>query len=112
MNDPVTSEDGRKANKRARYSTPPEDSSVNKSGEQSQLSVEDFLREFPGYSESMSRRLVSCPFGTGQTLMALKAAGFQMTEEDPLVHAVIDVGDGNAVAFYVNILPGYALLVL
>lgn len=90
----------REANKRPRYSTTPGDRSVSESGDESQLSVEDFLREFPGYSESMGRFLMSCPFETGKNLMALKASGFKMTEEDPLVHAVIDVGDGNAVAFY------------
>ena len=48
----------------------------------------------------MGRTLVNCPYGTGQKLLDLKAAGFTMSEEDPLVHALIDVNDANAVAFY------------
>ena len=82
---------------RTRYSTTPED---RLSESESELSVDDFRREFPGYSESLSRRLLSCPFRTGQNLIQLKASGFKISEEDPLIHAVIDVGDANAVAFY------------
>ena len=32
--------------------------------------------------------------------MQLKASGFEISEEDPLIHAVINVDDANAVAFY------------
>ena len=46
----------------------------------------------------MSRCLLRCPFGTAQKLMQLKASGFEISEEDPLIHAVIKVGDANAVA--------------
>jgi hypothetical protein len=90
------------SNKRMRYSTSPEDISVSEISENEirQISVELFLSEFPGYSESMARSLVNCPFETGLSLLRLKKSGFKMSEEDPLVHAVIDVGDGNAVAFY------------
>ena len=103
-----------KVSKRPRYSTSPEYNSHSENGDeggcdgrdgrdeqqQRQLSLEEFLREFPQYPEFMARCLVSCPFGTGQKLMALKASGYEIAEEDPLVHAVIDVRDANAVAYY------------
>eukprot|EP01031_Cornospumella_fuschlensis_P025712 gene25712-31051_t len=90
------------ASKVPHYSTSPEDRSLSESedDEQSELTLEEFLIEFPGYSEPMGRCLVRCPFKTGQKLMELKASGFKMSEEDPLVHVIIDVGNADAVAFY------------
>jgi hypothetical protein len=87
------------ANKRPRYSTTPEDRESDTEAS-NELSVEDFLEQFPGYPRNMANTLMKCPFRTGPMLMKLKAGGFTMTEEDPLVHAIIDVGDANAVAFY------------
>jgi hypothetical protein len=87
------------ANKRPRYTTTPEDTESDREG-YSELSVEYFMGEFPEYPLNMANILVKCPFGTGQKLLDLKSSGFEMTEEDPLVHAIVDVGDANAVAFY------------
>ena len=76
------------------------------------LSVKAFMQEFPGYPHSISELLVNCPFGTGAALVKLKCDGFVITEEDPLIHAVIDCNNDDSVRNYnggnfaVN--PGFA----
>ena len=70
------------------------------------------MQEFPEYPYSISELLVNCPFGTGAALVKLKSYGFVITEEDPLIHAVIDCNNDHSVKYYnggnfaVN--PGFA----
>ena len=70
------------------------------------------MQEFPEYPYSISELLVNCPFGTGAALVKLKSYGFVITEEDPLIHAVIDCNNDDSVRYYnggnfaVN--PGFA----